>query len=70
LATVGRGAALVNADQRQAVERLADWPPEALEGAVAFLADAQGHISRYVHTELATENALLQASRLRTPAAA
>jgi DNA polymerase III gamma/tau subunit len=70
LATVGPEAALVNADQREAIERLADWPRTALEGAIAVLADAQGHISRYVHTDLATENGLLQAARLRRVSAA
>ncbi len=66
LATVGEETpALVNADQPEAVRALAAWPGEALLRAVGLLADAQRHISRYVHTELATENALLQVSRLR-----
>ena len=66
LATVGEEApALVNADQPEAIRALAAWPGEALLRAVGLLADAQRHISRYVHTELATENALIQVSRLR-----
>ena len=66
LATVGEEmSALVNADQPEAIRALAAWPGEALLRAVGLLADAQRHISRYVHMELATENALLQVSRLR-----
>jgi DNA polymerase-3 subunit delta' len=66
LATVGEETpALVNADQPEAIRALAAWPGEALLRAVGLLADAQRHISRYVHTELATENALIQVSRLR-----
>jgi DNA polymerase-3 subunit delta' len=60
---------LTNADQRPAVEALAAWPADSCGRAVALLADGQAQISRYVHTELATENALIQVSRLR-PAAA
>ncbi|MBL7141319.1 MAG: hypothetical protein ISS74_10480 [Planctomycetes bacterium] len=67
LAAVDRdgGARLVNADQRDVVETLASWPPDAWARAVALLVDGQTQIRRYVHTELATENALLQVSRLR-----
>ena len=61
----GGDVALANVDQAAEIGRLADWGPEALERAVAIQADAQGHISRYVHIELATENALVQISRLR-----
>ncbi len=66
LAACDRGEArLVNADQAQVIRALAGWPPEASARAVALLADGQTHIRRYVHPELATENALLQVSRLR-----
>ncbi|MBE3070738.1 MAG: hypothetical protein IMZ66_10935, partial [Planctomycetes bacterium] len=47
------------------IEALAAWPAEASARAVGLLADAQGQIARYVHPELATENALIQVSRLR-----
>jgi DNA polymerase III subunit delta' len=56
---------LINGDQRQVIDALAGWSVEACGRAVAILADAQSHISRYVHTELATENALIQVSRVR-----
>ena len=56
---------LINADQRAVIETLASWPPDAWARAVAFLVDGQTQIRRYVHAELATENALLQVSRLR-----
>lgn len=59
---------LINLDQRSVIEELAAWPAEARIGAINLLADAQEQIARYVHTELAAENALLQAGRLR-PAA-
>jgi len=66
LAAGGDGAAgLVNGDQRFVIEALAAWPTEASARAVALLADGQTHIRRYVHPELATENALVQVSRLR-----
>lgn len=55
---------LVNADQGDAVASLAAWGPDALARAVDLLADAQEQIARYVHPELATENALIQASCL------
>ena len=55
---------LLNADQRPVVESLAAWPAEACERAVGLLSDAQAQISRYVHIDLATENALIQVSRL------
>ena len=55
---------LLNADQRPVVESLAGWSPGACERAVGLLADGQAQIARYVHTELATENALIQVSRL------
>ena len=56
---------LVNSDQRLLIEALAGWSAEACGRAVAILADGQSEIDRYVHTELATENALIQVSRLR-----
>jgi DNA polymerase III gamma/tau subunit len=55
---------LTNADQPDAAAALAAWGPEALARAVDLLADAQGQIARYVHPELATENALIQLCRL------
>ena len=55
---------LVNADQGDAVASLAAWGPDALARAVDLLADAQEQIARYVHPELATENAFVQVSRL------
>jgi len=61
----GGEADLVNADQRAVVEKLRTWPAEAWARAVGLLADGQTHIGRYVHPELATENALVQVSRLR-----
>ena len=59
------GARLVNADQRRVLEALSAWPTEASARAVGLLADGQAQIGRYVHTELAAENALIQVSRLR-----
>jgi len=59
------GGRLVNADQREQIEALAAWPAETGARAVGLLADGQTEISRYVHTELAVENALIQVSRLR-----
>jgi len=56
---------LINGDQRREVEALAAWSAEACGRAVAILAEGQSHIDRYVHTELATENALIQVSRAR-----
>jgi len=56
---------LVNADQQGVVAAVAAWPAESLARAVDILADAQAEIDRYVHTALATENALVQVSRLR-----
>jgi hypothetical protein len=56
---------LTNADQPQTIAALAGWSAEACSRAVAILADAQAQIGRYVHIELATENALVQVSRLR-----
>lgn len=64
-----RSVPLVNADQPEPIRRLAAWPAESLGRAVDLLADAQSQIARYVHAELATENALVQMSRL-TPRAA
>jgi DNA polymerase-3 subunit delta' len=55
---------LLNADQRPVVESLAGWSPGTCERAVGLLADGQAQIARYVHVELATENALIQVSRL------
>jgi DNA polymerase III delta' subunit len=57
---------LINRDQQPAIEALAVWSAEACGRAVEILADGQAAIGRYVHTELATENALIQVSRLRT----
>ena len=66
LSAGGEGAdRLVNADQRTVIQTLAQWPPDAWARAVALLADGQTHVRRYVHPELATENALVQVSRLR-----
>ena len=66
MAVAGEDApALVNADQAGAIASLAEWGSEACVRAVGLLADAQAEIRRYVHTELATENALFQVSRLR-----
>ncbi len=62
---VGDAAGLVNAAQRLEIEALASWPAETCIRAVGILADAQTQIARYVHPELATENALIQVSRLR-----
>ncbi|HUU10684.1 MAG TPA: hypothetical protein VM431_09115, partial [Phycisphaerae bacterium] len=59
------GARLVNADQRRVLDALSAWPTEASARAVGLLADGQAQIGRYVHTELAAENALIQVSRLR-----
>jgi len=56
---------LVNAGQRREIAALAAWPAERGARAVGLLADGQAEIGRYVHTELATENALIQVSRLR-----
>jgi len=63
------GARLTNADQPDVIQALAAWSAESCGRAVSILADAQAQIVRYVHVELATENALVQVSRLR-PAAA
>jgi DNA polymerase III gamma/tau subunit len=68
LAATGKAAGLINADQRQTIEALAAWPAESAARAVGILADGQAQIDRYVHTELATENALVQLSRLRPTA--
>ena len=62
-------AALTNADQPEVVESLAAWSADACDRAVGLLADAQEQIDRYVHTELATENALIQVARLRLESA-
>jgi DNA polymerase III gamma/tau subunit len=56
---------LTNADQADALRALAAWPMESLGRAVEILADAQAQIGRYVHVELATENALVQVARVR-----
>jgi len=69
LAGTGNAGRPINADQPTTIAALAGWPAEAIAQAVGILADAQAHIGRYVHTELATENALVQLSRLRPPAA-
>ncbi|MCX5683168.1 MAG: hypothetical protein NT049_05725, partial [Planctomycetota bacterium] len=63
-------ARLTNADQPDVVRALAAWSAESCGRAVSILADAQGQISRYVHIELAVENALVQVSRLRPAVAA
>jgi DNA polymerase III gamma/tau subunit len=66
LSAGGDGAErLVNADQRPVIQALARWSPDAWARAVGLLADGQTHVRRYVHPELATENALVQVSRLR-----
>jgi len=62
------GAGLTNADQAETIKALAEWSAEACDRAVSILADAQGQIGRYVHVELATENALVQVARLRLAA--
>jgi DNA polymerase III delta' subunit len=68
-ALVAAGAAgdvrLTNSDQPQSVRELAAWGVEACTRAVGILAEGQAFVGRYVHTELATENALIQTSRLR-----
>jgi DNA polymerase III gamma/tau subunit len=56
---------LMHADQRPVLEALTAWSAEACSRAVDLLADAQAQIDRYVHLDLATENALVQVSRLR-----
>jgi hypothetical protein len=61
---------LVNLDQPGAIGRLAAWPEGRLGRAIDLLAAAQAQIGRYVHPELATENALVQLSRLVPRAAA
>jgi DNA polymerase-3 subunit delta' len=58
-------ARLTNADQPDVIQALAAWSVESCGRAVSVLADAQAQIVRYVHVELATENALVQVSRLR-----
>jgi DNA polymerase III delta' subunit len=65
LAGTGSAGRPINADQPTTLAALAAWPAEAIGRAVGLLADAQAQIDRYVHTELATENALVQVSRLR-----
>jgi len=67
-AGAGEAARLTNADQADAVRALAAWPVESCGRAAEILADAQGQIGRYVHIELATENALVQVARLRLAA--
>jgi len=62
------GAGLTNADQAEVIRALAAWSAEACDRAVSILADAQAQIGRYVHVELATENALVQVARLRLAA--
>jgi DNA polymerase-3 subunit delta' len=62
-------AALTNADQPEVIKALAAWSADACDRAVGLLADAQEQIDRYVHTELATENALIQVARLRLESA-
>jgi DNA polymerase-3 subunit delta' len=59
------GAGLTNADQPDAIQSLASWSADACSRAVSILADGQAQIVRYVHVELAVENALVQVSRLR-----
>jgi DNA polymerase III subunit delta' len=61
---------LTNSDQPETLKSLAAWGTEACTRAVSILSDTQALISRYVHTELAVENALIQASRLRPGAPA
>ena len=62
-------AALTNVDQPEVIKALAAWSADACDRAVGLLADAQEQIDRYVHTELATENALIQVARLRLESA-
>ncbi|MBE3099786.1 MAG: hypothetical protein IMZ44_21935 [Planctomycetes bacterium] len=64
-AGVAQAVHLTNADQADALRALAAWPMESLGRAVEILADAQAQIGRYVHVELATENALVQVARVR-----
>ena len=64
-AGAAQAARLTNADQADALRALAAWPMESLGRAVEILADAQAQIGRYVHVELATENALVQVARVR-----
>jgi len=61
----GGAIAMTNADQPEVIKALAAWSADACDRAVGLLADAQIQIDRYVHTELATENALIQVARLR-----
>jgi DNA polymerase III gamma/tau subunit len=63
------GAGLTNADQPDAIRLLASWSADACSRAVSILADGQAQIVRYVHVDLATENALVQVARLRHAAA-
>ncbi len=58
-------AGLTHPDQPEAVAALAEWPTESVALAVDILADGQAQIGRYVHPELAVENAFIQVSRLR-----
>ena len=69
-AGAGKGVRLTNADQQPIIEALAAWPLDARTRAIGLLADAQAQIDRYVNIELATENALLQVSRLNPRIAA
>jgi DNA polymerase-3 subunit delta' len=62
-------AGLTNADQAEVIQALAAWSAESCGRAVSVLADAQAEIVRYVHIDLATENALVQVARLRLAAA-
>ena len=55
---------LVNRDQREVIDVLAEWPEDTLVRAVGLVAGAQAEIVRYVHIDLATENAFVQMSRL------
>jgi DNA polymerase-3 subunit delta' len=55
---------ITNRDQRDTIDLLAAWPEDALVRAVGLLVAAQAEISRYVHIELATENAFVQMGRL------
>jgi len=64
------GAGLTNSDQADVIQSLAAWSAESCGRAVSILADAQAQILRYVHIELATENAFVQVSRLRPAVAA
>ena len=63
-AGAAEGVPITNRDQLKTVESLAAWPEDALVRGIGLLVSAQAEITRYVHTELATENAFVQMGRL------